>query len=162
MEKQSRRGLLKSAAMTAVAAGGTVITGKASAQTAGKLEKRDAKAKPGAPKPSPRKLYTDVTGYGNLLFLASKAVPSDGTGIEEQTKAVLDLLEKNLVESGSSMQKVLMAHVYLSDMKDYTKMNTVYMQRDWGDIPPARGCIAVAANVGGTAALVGIEFIAYV
>jgi 2-iminobutanoate/2-iminopropanoate deaminase len=162
MEKQSRRGLLKSAAMTAVAAGGTVITGKASAQTAGKLEKRDAKAKPGAPKPAGRKLYTDVTGYGNLLFVAYKTITTDGITIEEQTKSVLDLLEKNLVESGSSMQKVLMAHVYLSDMKDYAKMNAVYMQRDWGDIPPARTCVAVAANVGSPVALVGIEFIAYV
>jgi 2-iminobutanoate/2-iminopropanoate deaminase len=162
MEKQSRRGLLKNVAMTAVVAGGAAIAGKASAQSSGKLEKRDAKAKPGAPKPSPRKLYTDVTGFGNLLFLASKAVPGDTTTIEEQTKAVLDLLEKNLVEAGSSMQKVLMAHVFLSDMKDYAKMNTVYIQRDWGDIPPARGCVAVAANVGGPAALVGIDFIAYV
>ena len=162
MERQTRRSLLKGAAASAVAAGGVMMAGNASAQTAGKLEKRDAKAKPGDAKPAKPKLYTDVTGFGNLLFVAYKTVPKAGPSIEEQTKAVLDLLESNLVAAGSSMQKVLQLHVYLSDIKDYAKMNEVYMQRNWGDIPPARSCMAVASNVGGPAALVGMEMIAYV
>jgi 2-iminobutanoate/2-iminopropanoate deaminase len=161
MEQQSRRNVLKHAAVTAVAAGGIMIAGKASAQN-GKLEKRDAKAKPGAPKPTKPNLYTDVTAYGNTLYVAYKTVPDSGPSIEEQTKAVLDLLEKNLVASGSSFQKVLQAHVYLSDMKDYARMNAVYMHRDWGDIPPARTCVAVAANVGSPAALVGMDMVAYI
>lgn len=160
MNQQSRRSVLKNAAVTAVAAGGLMISGKASAQH-GKLEKRDAKAKPGQPKPAKPQLYTDVTAYGNTLYVAYKTVPDSGPSIEEQTKAVLDLLEKNLVESGSSFQKVLQAHVYLSDMKDYARMNAVYMQRNWGDVPPARTCIAVAANVGSPGALVGIDMVAY-
>jgi 2-iminobutanoate/2-iminopropanoate deaminase len=160
MEQQSRRRLLKNAAVTAVAAGSIMIAGKASAQSEGKLEKRDAKAKPGEPKPAKPKLYTDVTACGNMLFVAYKTVPDSGPSVEEQTKAVLDLLEKNLVESGSSLQKVVQAHVYLSDMKDYAKMNAVYMQRNWGDVPPARTCVAVAANVGSPAALVGIDMVA--
>ncbi len=162
MEQQSRRRVLKNAAATAVAAGGIMIAGRASAQSPGKLEKRDAKAKPGEPKPTKPKLYTDVTAFGNTLFVAYKTVPDSGPSIEEQTKAVLDLLEKNLVESGSSLQEVLQAHVYLSDMKDYARMNAVYMQRDWGDVPPARTCVAVAANVGSPVALVGIDMVAYI
>jgi 2-iminobutanoate/2-iminopropanoate deaminase len=161
MEQQSRRNVLKHAAVTAVAAGGIMIAGKASAQN-GKLEKRDAKAKPGQPKPTKPNLYTEVTAYGNTLYVAYKTVPDSGPSIEEQTKAVLDLLEKNLVASGSSFQKVLQAHVYLSDMKDYARMNAVYMHRDWGDIPPARTCVAVAANVGSPAALVGMDMVAYI
>ena len=124
--------------------------------------KRDAKAKPGDAKPATPKLYTDVTAYGNLLFVAYKTVPDAGPTVEEQTKAVLDLLEKNLIASGSSMQKVLQLHVFLSDIKDYDKVNAVYMQRNWGDVPPARSCMAVADNVGGPAARVGIDMIAYI
>ncbi len=167
MEKQSRRGILKNAAKAAVAGGSLMVAGKASAQTASaqtgaKLEKRDAKAKPGDAPPAKPKLYTDVTAYGNLLFVAYKTDHTPGTTMEQQTKNVLDLLEKNLIASGSSMQKVLQARVYLSDMADYTKMNAVYMSRDWGPIPPARDCIAVKDNVGGPDARVGIAFVAYV
>jgi 2-iminobutanoate/2-iminopropanoate deaminase len=162
MKEQSRRGLLKNAAKAAALATGSVlVAGKALPQTTGKLQKRDAKAKPGDPIPTAPKLYTDVTAYGNLLFVAYKTDHQPGT-IEQQTKNMLDLMEKNLIASGSSMQKVLSVHVYLADMADFEKMNVIYRQRDWGPIPPARSTMAVKENVGGPDAKIGIEMTAYI
>jgi enamine deaminase RidA (YjgF/YER057c/UK114 family) len=39
---------------------------------------------------------------------------------------VLDELEQNLIRAGSSMDKVLKVNVYLNDINDWARMNTVY------------------------------------
>ena len=80
--------------------------------------------------------------------------------IEEHTKHVLDELEKNLATAGSSMEKVLKVNVYLNDINDWAKMNTVYQGR-WGKIPPVRTTIAAAGGIPGNS-LVEIDCIAYI
>jgi 2-iminobutanoate/2-iminopropanoate deaminase len=162
MKRQSRRQLLVGATAAAAGLGGVVLSQKASAQSGAPLEKRDAKAKPGAPKPAKPPVYTDAVAYGNLLFLAGKSQHEAGT-IEEHTKFVLDTLEKSLIASGSSLRKVLKVNVYLKDMEsDIDKMNSVYVQRDWGDIPPARTTTSTAGGLPGPAALVMMDCIAYI
>lgn len=163
MEMQSRRSVLKDAIKAAAAAfGGIMVAGKASAQTAGRLEKRNPNAKPAGPKPATPPIYTDVVAYGNLLFVAGKSQHLEGT-IEEHTKFVLDTMEKNLIASGSSMRKVLKVNVYLKNIEsDIEKMNSVYRQRDWGDMPPARTTTSTAGGLPSPAALVMMDCIAYV
>lgn len=157
MEKQSRRGLLKNAAKAAVVAtGGAALAGTAKAQVTGKLEKKSYPAKP-ASELVP--LFSSAVSYGNLLFLAGVGAHFQGT-IEEHTKHVLDELEKNLTVAGSSMEKVLKVNVYLNDINDWAKMNTVYGGR-WGKIPPVRTTIAPAGGIPGNS-LVEIDLIAYI
>ena len=79
-------------------------------------------------------LYSGIVTFGNLVFLSGVGAHFPGT-IEEHTKHVLDELERNLVAAGSSMQKVLKVNVYLSDITNFARMNSVYAGR-WGDIPP--------------------------
>ena len=78
--------------------------------------------------PSAPPLFSSAVSYGNLLFLAGVGAHFKGT-IEEHTKHVLDELEKNLQCAGSSMDKVLKVNVYLNDIKDWARMNTVYAGR---------------------------------
>jgi 2-iminobutanoate/2-iminopropanoate deaminase len=157
MEKQSRRGLLKNAAKAAVVAtGGATLAGTAKAQVTGKLEKKSYPAKP-ASEAVP--LFSSAVSYGNILFLAGVGAHFQGT-IEEHTKHVLDELEKNLTAAGSSMEKVLKVNVYLNDINDWAKMNTVYGGR-WGKIPPVRTTIAPAGGIPGNS-LVEIDLIAYI
>jgi enamine deaminase RidA (YjgF/YER057c/UK114 family) len=80
--------------------------------------------------------------------------------IEEHTKHVLDELEKNLIDAGSSMEKVLKVNVYLNDINDWAKMNTVYAGR-WGNIPPVRTTVAPAGGIPGNS-LVEIDLIAFI
>jgi 2-iminobutanoate/2-iminopropanoate deaminase len=161
MEKQSRRNLLKNAAVAAAAAtGGAMIGKKAEAHTTGKLEKKSYSSKPNSDnKSSAPPLFSSVVSYGNLVFLAGVGYHEKGT-IEEATKHVLDELEENLISAGSSMEKVLKVNVYLNDIKDWARMNTAYAGR-WGKVPPVRTTIAPAGGIPGDS-LVEIDLIAYI
>ena len=155
MEKRSRRNILKNAAIAAAAVGGAaVLTENASA----KAEKLEKKSYP-PPKPGETPLFSSAVSYGNMLFLAGVGAHFEGT-IEEHTKHVLDELEKNLIAAGSSMEKVLKVNVYLNDIKDWERMNTVYKGR-WGSVPPVRTTVAPAGGIPGNS-LVEIDLIAYI
>jgi 2-iminobutanoate/2-iminopropanoate deaminase len=158
MEKQSRRGLLKNAAKAAAAVtAGTAMAPAAKAQATGKLEKKAYGPPPKEGGETP--LFSSVISYGNLVFLAGVGAHFKGT-VEEHTKHVLDELEKNLAKAGSSMEKVLKVNVYLNDLKDWPRMNTVYQGR-FGKIPPVRTTIAAAGGIPGDS-LVEIDCIAYI
>lgn len=155
MDKQSRRGLLKNAAIVAAVTGGaTMLNETASAKTP-KLEKKSYPP----PKEGETPLFSGAVSYGNLLFLAGVGAHFEGT-IEEHTKHVLDELEQKLISSGSSMDKVLKVNVYLNDIKDWERMNTVYKGR-WGNVPPVRTTVAPAGGIPGNS-LVEIDLIAYI
>ncbi len=160
MKQQSRRALLKGAATTAIVAG-TAATNNAlaEAQPTSTPHKRNygfgAKLKAGDPPP----LFNSTISYGNLLFLAGVGYHEPGT-IQEATKHVIDELEKNLVEAGSSLDKVLKVNVYLNDLKDYAGMNEAYKGR-FGNMPPVRTTVAPAGGVPGNS-LVEIDCIAYI
>ena len=171
MEKQTRRSLLKSAATAAVAVtGGVALMPEAKAQGGVVWEKKAIHHPPApaaagqpvvaptvvAPKAPP--LFNSIIQFGNLIFLAGIGAHFAGT-IEEHTKHVLDEMEQNLILAGSSMAKVLKVTVYLSDLANYTKMNSVYAGR-WGDVPPVRTTVAVAGLPGDS--LVEIDCIASV
>ena len=170
MEKQSRRSLLKNAAAAAVGVTGAAALApeaKAQAQTGVVWQKRAVTRTPGGNVPpavtppagaaAPKApLFNSIITFGNLVFIAGIGAHFQGT-IEEHTQHVLDELEQNLIRAGSSMEKVLKVNVYLSDMANYAKMNTVYAGR-WGSVPPVRTTIAAAGIPGNS--LVEIDCIA--
>ncbi|RRA49587.1 RidA family protein [Acidipila sp. EB88] len=162
MEKQSRRAVLKGAAKTALAAGSAaaaMATPQVAKAQEAKPEKKNygpgSKLKAGDPPP----LFNSAISYGNLLFLAGVGAHFQGT-IQEHTKHVLDEIEKNLVEAGSSMDKVLKVNVYLNDLKDYQGMNDTYKGR-FGNMPPVRTTVSPAGGIPGNS-LVEIDVIAYI
>ena len=160
MAGPSRRGLLKNAAKAAaVVAGSAIVSSPAEAQAKGKLEKKSYPANTNTDPNAAPPLFSSAISYGNLLFLAGVGAHFKGT-IEEHTKHVLDELEKNLVGAGSSMDKVLKVNVYLNDIADWPKMNTVYAGR-WGKVPPVRTTVAPAGGIPG-GSLVEIDLIAYI
>jgi enamine deaminase RidA (YjgF/YER057c/UK114 family) len=73
---------------------------------------------------------------------------------------VLDELEKELTNAGSSMEKVVKVNVYLNDLKDYAGMNEVFQGR-FGNEPPVRTTIAAAGGIPGNS-LVEIDCIAFI
>jgi 2-iminobutanoate/2-iminopropanoate deaminase len=155
MEQQSRRGLLKNAAIAAAAVGSAAVLSETASAKTPKLEKKSYPP----PKEGDTPLFSGAVSYGNLLFLAGVGAHFEGT-IEEHTKHVLDELEKKLISAGSSMDKVLKVNVYLNDIKDWERMNTVYKGR-WGNVPPVRTTVAPAGGIPGNS-LVEIDLIAYI
>jgi len=88
-------------------------------------------------------LFSGSTRFGNLVFIAGKGAHVAPFTIAAHTDIVLKELEKELIQAGSSMEKVLKVTVYLNDIADYKGMNEVYKGR-FGKNPPVRTTVAVA------------------
>ena len=165
MARSNRRSFLAKAPALAVATVG------ASAAAAQAKDKKAPAAPPAPEKPvkkvlwrdgkAPEKqaLFSPAVSYGNLLFLSGIGAHFEGD-IKAHTDHVLKEMEKKLVESGSSMAKVLKVNVYLNDLKDYAAMNEVFLGR-FGPEPGVRTTIAAAGGIPGNS-LVEIDCIAYI
>lgn len=110
-------------------------------------------------KPTKTPLFSGAVSYGNLLFIAGKGAHFEGD-IKAHTDHVLKEIEAELVNAGSSMDKVLKCNVYLHDLNDYKQMNEVFLGR-FGAEPPVRTTIAAMGGVPGNS-LVEIDVIAYI
>jgi 2-iminobutanoate/2-iminopropanoate deaminase len=101
--------------------------------------------------PAPVGPYSQAVRHGSSLFVSGQ-VPLDPTtgklipgDIAAQTERVIDNLEAVLRAGGSSLQQVVRATVYLTDLADFPRVNQVYASRFTGDPAPARATIQVAA-----------------
>jgi enamine deaminase RidA (YjgF/YER057c/UK114 family) len=149
MANQNRRRFLR-AGMAGAAA-----TGATAGQTAPPEKKVHYR---GGKSPAKPPLFSGAVSYGNLLFISGKGAHFPGD-IKAHTRHVLDEIENELVNAGSSMAKVLKCNVYLNDLKDYQAMNEVFRGR-FGENPPVRTTIAAAGGIPGNS-LVEIDVIAY-
>ncbi len=145
MPNSRRKFLAAGAALTAPAA--------ASAQEAPKKKVHYKGAKP-----QKTPLFSSAVSYGNLLFIAGKGYHKEGD-ITVHTKAVLDDIENELKNAGSSMDKVLKCNVYLKTLDHYKAMNAAFLGR-FGAEPPVRTTVAVADIPGDS--LIEIDVIAYI
>ncbi|MCX6597564.1 MAG: RidA family protein [Acidobacteria bacterium] len=151
---KNRRSLLK-AALAAAPVAAVAAAQTPAAPASGPTKKVHRKG----PKPAKTPLFNGAVSYGNLLFIAGKGAHFEGD-IKAHTKHVLDEVEKELVNAGSSMNKVLKCNVYLNDLKDYVGMNETFQGR-FGEEPPVRTTIAAAGGIPGNS-LVEIDVIAYI
>lgn len=78
-------------------------------------------------------------------------------GIAQQTRRVLENLKAVLEASGSTLDRVVKATVFLKNMADFPAMNEVYGEY-FGGAKPARSTVAVAELPKG--ALVEIDLVA--
>ncbi|MEP7258885.1 MAG: RidA family protein, partial [Flavitalea sp.] len=67
-------------------------------------------------------MFSGATKFGGMVFIAGKGAHYAGD-IKAHTETVLKELEKELVNAGSSMEKVLKVNVYLNDIADFPGMN---------------------------------------
>ena len=109
--------------------------------------------------------YEQGIKVGDFVY-ASGQIPLDpktgnliAGGITEQTRQVMENLRAILEASGSSLDHVVKATVFLKNIADFAAMNAVYADY-LGHAKPARSTVAVADLPRG--ALVEIDFIATV
>ena len=151
MKNSNRRSFLgRGIAAGAAAAGIAAAPASAQEKATKKVLWKDGK-KPEKP------LFSSTVAYGGLLFIAGVGAHFEGD-IKAHTKHVLDSIQKQLEDAGSSMEKVLKCNVYLNDLKDYKAMNEVFLGR-FGSEPPVRTTIAAAGGIPGNS-LVEIDVIA--
>jgi 2-iminobutanoate/2-iminopropanoate deaminase len=94
--------------------------------------------------------FSQATKSGGWIFTsgAMPLNPSDGSliagGIAEQTRQTLKNLKSVLFEAGSSLSKVMLITVYLTDMEEFSEMNAVYSEF-FSENCPARATVGVNA-----------------
>ncbi len=93
--------------------------------------------------------YAQAVRYGDLLFV-SGMIPIDpktnemsGGSFEEQVTLVLENLKAVIEAGGMTLENVLKATVFLSDMSLFGRFNEIY-RRYFADILPARETVQVA------------------
>lgn len=101
---------------------------------------------PNAPKPVGP--YSPAIVVGNLVFVSGQSGRDPQTDrvaetIEEQTEQVLRNIATILEAAGSSLSRVIRCGVFLTDMREFQRMNAVYA-RMFGDHRPARTTVAVS------------------
>ncbi len=92
--------------------------------------------------------YSQAIKANGFIFVSGQ-IPLDpatgeivGSTIEEQTHQVLKNIKAILKSAGSSMTEVVKATVYLADMNDFAKMNSIYAEY-FPEPFPARAAVQV-------------------
>ncbi len=101
--------------------------------------------------PAPVGPYSQAIAHGGVLY-ASGQIPLDpATGemvtgeIETQAERVFANLRAVLEEGGSSMDRILKATIYLTDLSLFPRVNEVYAKQFSVGPTPARATVGVAA-----------------
>lgn len=108
--------------------------------------------------------YSHAISAGGFLFTSGQIALDPATGklagdtIEEQTEQVLKNLESVLDANGMTFSNVIKTTVFLTDLADFTTVNSIYATRFPAD-PPSRSCVQVAGLPGGSK--IEIELVAY-
>ena len=109
--------------------------------------------------------YQHAVEYNGILYTSAQLpidpetnelVPGD---IAVQTRRVMENLKILLEGCGSSLAKILVCRVYITDMSQFPVVNREYGSYFEGIEPPARVCVEVSALAKGAA--VEIEATAY-
>jgi 2-iminobutanoate/2-iminopropanoate deaminase len=105
-------------------------------------------------------LFSGSTKLGNLVFISGRGETLKGD-IKVHTDNVLNIIEKELIKAGSSMEKVLKVSIFLETMDDYHGMNEAYRGR-FGKNPPVRTTVAVPNGLPPADNLIQMDCIAYI
>ena len=109
--------------------------------------------------------FSSVVGFENLVFVSGLVGRHPETGkiavgdIVEQTRQTIANVEQQLSKAELSLQNVMKATVFITDMGMVQKMNQVYVSFFESGLP-ARSCVQVVA-LPDPEALVEIEVIAH-
>ena len=103
--------------------------------------------------PQPLANYTEAFTVGNLIFAAGQlasdfksgippaartdaAFPYYGSDIKKQTRFILDNLKQTFAAAGGSLDEVLKAQVFMTDLADFNAFDEVW--KEYFEVPPAR------------------------
>ncbi len=86
--------------------------------------------------------YSEIVIHNGTVYLAGQLDEDLQDGIEAQTRATLDCIDRLLAEAGSDKSRMLSVTIYLKDMaRDYAAMNRLWDAWLAGTAAPARACV---------------------
>ena len=93
--------------------------------------------------------YSQGIKYGNMVFVSGQIPIDPASGelvegdIKQQTRQVLNNVKAVLESAGTSLDNVLKATVFITNMDDFPLINEVYAEF-FETAPPARACVEVS------------------
>jgi len=100
--------------------------------------------------PAPVGPYNQSVLFNGILFASGQIAINPATGelvidtIENETHQVMKNIQAILNEAGLTFENVLKCSVFVSDMNNYSRINTVYTEYFNEDTAPARELVEVA------------------
>ncbi len=80
--------------------------------------------------------------HGDTVYLAGQvAQDAPGGSITEQTKDILDRIDRLLAQAGSDKSKALSATIWITDMRYFAEMNAVWDAWVSPGNTPGRACV---------------------
>lgn len=103
-------------------------------------------------------ILSQAVEYGGTVYLAGIVAKDLTKDVKDQTKEILDEIDRLLAKCGSSKSQVIQCHIWVTDIRNRAPMNEAWT--DWVDKEnlPARAC--VEAKLADPKALVEIMVIA--
>jgi len=101
--------------------------------------------------PAPVGPYSQAVVHGGVIYCSGQIPLDPATGemiegdIEAQTRQVFENLRAVLEAAGSSLDRVVRASVYLTDLSLFPRVNAVYAEHFRATPQPARSTIQAAA-----------------
>ena len=82
-----------------------------------------------------------VVMHGGIAYLSGLVADDKSAGIQDQTRQILEKIDKHLADAGTNKSRLLSALVWLNDMTNKNAMNEVWSA--WIDLdnPPVRACV---------------------
>jgi len=78
--------------------------------------------------PKPLGPYSPALKFENLIFISGQIPDDINVSIETQTRQCLEKIKKQLIAAGVSMNNVIRCDVFLENLDDFQKMNSVYAE----------------------------------
>ena len=99
--------------------------------------------------PSPIGPYNQAVLVGNTLYTSGQIALNPSTGqlvtntIEAETTQVLENMKAVLTEAGMTFEHVVKSSIFVKNMNDFSKINTVYGSYFNAETAPARETVEV-------------------
>ncbi|WP_108660369.1 Rid family hydrolase [Acuticoccus kandeliae] len=86
-----------------------------------------------------------VTRHGDTLYIGGVVADDPSLGMAEQTAAMLEKLDAILTAHGSSRERILLMHVFITDMALKPEMNRAWLAFFDGATLPSRVTLGINA-----------------
>ena len=99
--------------------------------------------------------YSHAVRAGDFLFVTGQLAEDPQTGeivkgtIEEQTRQVMENLRRVLEHAGTHFDRAVMSRIFLTDFRDYEKVNQIYASYFNSKRLPGRTTVGVLGLAGG-------------
>ncbi len=98
--------------------------------------------------------YSQGVATGGFLFVAGQLASDDRAfaahgDIEAETRAAMERIGRVMARAGAGFADIVRVGVFMTDLSQFERMNTVYRGFFPSGRLPARTCVGVAALLGG-------------